>query len=581
MKKLIRLFTPAFFAFVCLCALSSPSATRAQTTAPAATASAAGTNAAGSFAITNARVVTVSGATLERGTVVVRDGLIEAVGENVRVPADARVFDGSGLTVYPGFFDAQTSLGIPSAPARAPGQPPTPAALTTQPPQQTVPLQSNSNFPNGLQPETLTLEQLRAGDAQFETQRFNGVTTALTVSRDGIFNGQSALINLSGETVSAMIVKAPVAQHVTFRTLTGGTYPTALMGTFSAVRQMLLDAQRLQQWQRDYAVNPRGMRRPDEDRSLEALFPVISGAMPVVFNANTEREIVRALDLAKEFKLKAMIAGGQEAWKVAGRLKEQNVPVLVSLNFPKRTTTASPEADPEDLETLRLRAEAPKNAARLAQAGVKFAFQSGNLTNYADFWPNAAKAVEGGLSKDAAVRAMTLGAAEIFGVETRLGSIETGKIANLVVARGDVFSKDKTITHVFVDGRLFEPKPPAAERRPGGGSGAGTPPASGAAVNVTGTWNVTIDVPGQAVPATFNFQQEGGRLTGNIQSSFFGSAQIRNGVVSGDSFTFDVTVAVGGQNLDVTISGKVSGTQINGTANSPQGPANFSGAKIP
>src|SRR5215213_8903177 len=338
MKKLILRFTLAIFAFGWLCALTAAAQT------------------SGSLAITNARIVTVSGAAIERGTIVIRDGLIESVGENSRVPADARVFDGTGLTVYPGFFDANTNLGLPQPPARQPGQ-----GQAQQPAQQQTP--SNSNYPNGLQPETTAMESLRAGEAQFETPRNNGITTVLTVSRDGIFNGQSAVVNLAGETVSTMVIKSPFAQHITFRTLQGGVYPTALMGTFSAIRQMLLDAQRLQEWQKNYAANPRGMKRSDTDKSLEALLPILNRSMPVVFNANTEREIVRALDLAKEFNLRAIISGGSEAWKVAGRLKEQNVPVLLSLNFPKRVAAASPEADPEDLDLLRLRAETPKGAA--------------------------------------------------------------------------------------------------------------------------------------------------------------------------------------------------------------------------
>jgi hypothetical protein len=231
------------------------------------------------------------------------------------------------LTVYPGFFDANTNLGLPPAPARPPGQTPQQQAQ-----QQAT---SNSNYPNGLQPETTALETLKAGDAQFETPRNNGFTTVLTVSRDGIFNGQSAVINLAGESVSTMVIKSPFAQHITFRTLPGGIYPTALMGTFSAIRQMLLDAQRLQEWQKNYSANPRGLKRPDSDKSLEALLPVLNRQMPIVFNANTEREIIRALDLAKEFNLRAIISGGNEAWKVADRLKAQNVPVLLSTPTPK------------------------------------------------------------------------------------------------------------------------------------------------------------------------------------------------------------------------------------------------------
>ncbi|HEX8735796.1 MAG TPA: amidohydrolase family protein [Pyrinomonadaceae bacterium] len=553
MRKLILRFTLAIFAFGSLCALAAPAQT------------------GGAFAITNARIVTVSGAAIERGTIVIRDGLIESVGENPRVPADARVFDGTGLTVYPGFFDANTNLGLPTPTPRPAGQGQQQQAQ--QPP-------SNSNYPNGLQPETTALESLRAGEAQFETPRNNGFTTVLTVSRDGIFNGQSAVINLAGETVSTMIIKSPFAQHITFRTLQGGAYPTALMGTFSAIRQMLLDAQRLQEWQKNYAANPRGMKRPDVDKSLEALLPVLNRQMPVVFNANTEREIVRALDLAKEFNLRAIISGGTEAWKVAGRLKEQNVPVLLSLNFPKRTAAASPDADAEDLDVLRLRAETPKGAARLAQTGVKFAFQSGGMQNIADFWTNANKAIENGLSKDAAIRAMTLGTAEILGVENRLGSIEQGKIANLTISRGDIFAKDKVITHVFVDGKLFEQKAADKKALPTGTTfnGGLTPTPK---LDITGAWNITVEIRGQSVPVTLNLKQEGEKLSGNVTSGFFAAAEIRNGAITGDSFSFDVTVSVGGQNIDVTLNGKVSGNQISGTATSAQEAKPFSGAKVP
>ena len=285
-----------------------------------------------SYAITNARIVTVSGPAVEKGTVVVRDGLIAAVGADAKVPADAQVFDGSGMTVYPGFVDALTSVGMQAAGPQTSPTPGGPAAAPASAP-------SNSNYPVGLRPEVVATDGLRSGEAQFESVRNAGFTTVVTVGRTGIFNGQSAIINLAGESVSGMILKAPFAEHVSFATVSG-QYPGSLLGTFSALRQMFLDAQRLQELQKMYAANPRGMKRPDKDASLEALFPLLDRQMPIVFNANREIEIVRALDFAKEFNLKAIIAGGQEAWKVVDRLKAQDVPVLLSLNFPKRTAAA-------------------------------------------------------------------------------------------------------------------------------------------------------------------------------------------------------------------------------------------------
>lgn len=516
------------------------------------------------FAITNARIVTVSGAAIERGTVVVRGGLIEAVGANLKAPADARIIDGSGLTVYPGLIDANTSLGLTATPTAPPqrGQG-TPTTATA----------SNSNYPNGLQPEEMAIDELKPGETQFETVRNAGFTTALVVSKEGLFNGQSAIINLAGDSVAEMTIRPTFAEHFTFTTLRTGQYPTSLMGTFSVFRQMLLDAQRLQILKQAYDKNPRGMKRPEADKSLEALILLLNRTMPIVFNANTEIEIVRAVDLAKEFNLNAIISGGQEAWKVADRLKAANIPVLLSLNFPKRTTTASPDADAESMMLLRLRAETPKTAAKLANAGVKFAFQSGGMTNIGDFATNANKAVENGLSKDAAIRAMTLSAAEIFGLDNRLGTIETGKIANLTVSRGDLLSKDKTITHVVIDGKLFEqkekPKTPTASAN----SGAN-------AASISGTYAITIEIPGQTTPATLIFNQQSEILTGTMQGEF-GTAPLKNGKATINGFSFSATVEFGGQTIDLDVSGKVAGNQISGTISTPQGAIPFSGTKNP
>ncbi len=526
------------------------------------------------YAITDARIVTVSNGTIERGTVVLRDGLIEAVGENVKVPADSTVIDGKGLTVYPGFFDTNTSFGIVARPSPSPSPSSTAPAVLFQ---QTVQQQpSASNYPVGLRPENDVVEQLRAGDNQFETQRNNGITTVVTVQREGIFNGRSAIINLAGDSVSAMVIKSPFAQHITFRTLSGGVYPTSLLGTFSALRQMFLDARRLQEWKRAYEANPKGMKRPEDDRSLEALFPLLDRKMPVVFNANTETEIIRALDLAREFNLKAIIAGGQEAWKVADRLKAQNVPVLLSLNFPKRTAVASEEADPESLETLRFRVEALRCAGRLEKSGVRFAFQSGGIQNYSDIWTGLNKAIENGLSKEGAIRALTLGAAEILGVDDRLGSIEPGKIANLVVVRGnDLFAKERAITHVFIDGRLFEIKPREEKRQ------VDQSVIADMTNLLSGTWNITIEAMGQTLQGMLSLTQQGNVLTGTLQTPFAGTSTIKEGRVNVDNFSFSLDVTIGGNQFEVTFNGKVVGNQISGSIQSQQGTFPFSGVRTP
>ena len=511
------------------------------------------------YAITNAKIVTMSGATIDRGTVVVRDGLIAAVGANTSVPADARTIDGTGLTVYPGVFDANTTLGIPR-PSPSPGggggggfQ----GLFGQSQPSATSP---NSSQLPGMQPEVLASDLIRPGGNEIESARNAGITTAQTAPRGNVFLGQSAIINLAGDSPQQMIVRSPVALYVGLQPLGGGQYPGSLMGVFSSVRQMLLDARRYREMNDIYERNPRGLKRPAPDKSLEALQPVIAGRMPIVMQADSEREIDRVLDLAKEFNVKMIVNGGREADRVTARLKAMNVPVLLSLNFPKRTTAASPEADPEPLRVLRERVEAPKTAGRLASAGVRFAFQSGGMGSIGDYFSNAGKAVDNGLSHDDAVRAMTSWSADVLGVSSQLGSIEVGKIANLTITRGDLLAKDRRVVHVFIDGKPVDLRPVTPS--PGGERGS----------NASGTWSLTVNLTGsgnekQELTATLNLRQETDRLTGSLAGQL-GSGAITNGSISaGDiSFTVPITLpAPASQTTDAIFTGTVSGNQMTGS----------------
>lgn len=527
------------------------------------------TSAIETYAITNARIVPVSGAPIERGTVVIRRGLITAVGAQVAAPADARVIDGTGLTIYPGLIDANTTLGIPQpSGATGAGERRTATAAAPAAPQlASAAFSPYATQPPGLQPETLAVDLIQPGGAQIEAARNAGITSALVAPRDGIWIGQSAFVNLAGETPQQMIVRSPVALHIGFTPFRGGQYPASLMGVFATLRQMLLDAGRLREANQIYARSPKGLRRPEQDRSLLALQPVLAREVPVIMHVNTEREITRALDLAQEFNLRVIISGGSESWKVTNRLRD--VPVLLSLNFPKRTTAAAPEADPDPLRVLRERAGAPKTAGRLAGARVRFAFQSGAMTNIGDYLPNAAKAIENGLSREEALRALTINAAEILGVADRLGTIEVGKIANLTVTRGDLFDGKAQITHVFIDGQPVDLKQAAAASASTIGGGV-----------ASGTWTLSVNLGEGDQAVTLILQQEGPALRGSIQG-VLGSAQIANASVQpGGDLRFTVPVTIGGQTTEATFTGTITGNQMRGTAQTVGGaPGTFTGTR--
>lgn len=505
----------------------------------------------GTYAITNARIVPVSAPTIERGTVVIRDGLIVAVGAAVTPPADARIIDGAGLSVYPGFIDALSHLGLPTRRQGQGGGGPQAAmifgAAQVQQQQQAA-RAPNSDHPVGLQPELRMIDILEFTGDVLEAPRGAGITSVLAAPREGIFMGQSAFINLSGESVQDMIVRSPVAMHVGFTPVRGQGYPGSLLGVFASLRQMLLDAQRYRDVQAAYARNPRGMRRPEVDNSLAALVPVLAKDVPVIMHANAQREIERALDLAAEFGLRAYIAGGEEAWKVADRLRRESVPVLATLNFPRPPQTTSEDADPEPLRVLQSRVDIPRNPGRLASAGVRVAFTSAGV-GMADFLNHVRKAAESGMSRDQALRALTLSPAELLGVADRVGSIETGKIANLTVVRGDLFDRSSRVAQVFVDGRQFTVRAPADA-----GTGAG----------ITGQWTITATFAEGDRAITLNLRQEGEQLRGSIQGAA-GSADISNGTIAGGELRFTVPVTLGQTTEEATFTGTVTGNAMRGT----------------
>jgi imidazolonepropionase-like amidohydrolase len=286
-----------------------------------------------------------------------------------------------------------------------------------------------------------------------------------------VIAGQSALVNVAapsdepqignvvGERRGLVLVRTPVALHVSFpqRPRAGGNaYPQSLMGVIAFVRQAFLDAQHYH----DTHQNG-GRALPVDDAALAAMQPAVEGRLPVAFEANEAREILRALKFAKELKLQPIVTGAREAPEVAADLKSQNVRVVYSLNYPQRPKTLAPDAD-EPLNTLRTRANAPNVPGALAKAGVTFAFESAGLTDAKDFVKNAAKAVNAGLAREAAIRALTIDAAAIAGVHDRLGSLEKGKVANLIVTDGDLFDERTKVTRVFVEGRPVSLDVPAA-----------------------------------------------------------------------------------------------------------------------
>jgi imidazolonepropionase-like amidohydrolase len=401
------------------------------------------------FAITHARVVPVSGAVIENGTVVVAKGLIQAVGTSVTIPPEAWTIDGKGLTVYPGLIDAGTSVGLGEESnsgdgAHGKGDSAYAAAIL------------GPEGRPGTSPWRTAADEIKTDDKRIESWRSAGFTTTLTVPDGGIFPGQASVLDLAGNRSGDYVVRVNATVPVSFKPVGGFFgFPDSLMGTIAYVRQINDDTTWYSQAEPAYQANPTKSERPAYDRTEVVLSEAAKRNEIVMLPANNSQQILRALRLADEWKIRAVLYGGQQGYDVADILAAKKMPLLVSLKWPERGKDADPDAE-QTLRTLRFRARAPSTPAALAKAGVKFGFYSDGLPSPTDILKNAKKAIDAGLSSDAALRAFTLDAADILGLSDRMGSIAPGKIANLVVTDGDIFDEKTKVKHVFVDGRWFQ-----------------------------------------------------------------------------------------------------------------------------
>ncbi|HEV8140751.1 MAG TPA: amidohydrolase family protein [Pyrinomonadaceae bacterium] len=387
------------------------------------------------YVIRNARIVTVSGAEIENGTVVISGGKIAAVGGSVSAPAGAKEIDGNGLTVYPGMIDLGTNMGLVEVPTGAPG---------------TVDAQELGD----MNPNVAAVWSVNPHSAHIAVTRVGGVTNALSLPSGGIISGQGTFLNLFGSSPREMALVPEAVLMVEFPRIGGGGFGFGGGGNISPeaitqrdrrieeLRKIFREAEAYGRAQDAYRKDPKSVQRPLTDLKLAALVPYARGERPVIFRAEREREIRAAIRFAEELKLKPIIIGASEGWKVATFLKEKNVPVILdgTLNLPLREDDA--------YDSLY------ENASKLQAAGVRFCISTGDSGAHVRDLPfNAGMAAAFGLPKAEALKSVTLYPAQILGVADRLGSIEPGKIANIVITDGDLLEARTNIRYLFINGR--------------------------------------------------------------------------------------------------------------------------------
>jgi hypothetical protein len=488
------------------------------------------------WAITGARIVVAPGEVIAEGTIVLRDGLIEAVGAAVPVPPDAVEIEASGGWVHAGFIDLHSLLGSapPEAAARSASAEPAPAGPVH-------PLER-------VHPETRARDGLRpfADDGRREMERFRalGFTTVLAAPRAGLLRGQSVALQLAAERpVSALILRDDVAQHAAFEHgRFGEPYPTSLMGAIAALRQTLLDARRHATWSERWRRDPRGLARPEFPAAFAALAPLLSGAQPLFVEVDDPHDALVAHRLGHEFGLNVVIDASGHEWELADRIAGTGRTLLLPLGFPDEPDVDDDhEALDVSLRTLRRHVEAPAAAARLHALGVPLALTTRGLSSTADFRRNLRRVVEAGLPEETALAALTTVPAALTGLARVIGTLEAGKLANVVVVDGSPFDERASVTHVFVDGTRHAIEKPD---RP-----AGDPHA---VVDPRGTWSVVFHLGPRDLEREWKVEGEPGRYRG-IAETQSGWVELESLRLQGNLLTAVLPAAGGRGRTEVTV----------------------------
>jgi imidazolonepropionase-like amidohydrolase len=389
-------------------------------------------------ALTGARVVVAPGRAVENATIVIRDGLVAEVGAGAQAPASARVWDVSGHTIYPGFIDAHADLGMDDAPEEGDVGP--------------------THWNPQVRAYFSTATDLQDDPERRAALRSLGFGTALAVPRLGIFRGQAAVVDLGDGQVRERIVRPDLVQSVAFGRSPelGGLYPSSPMGAIALMRQTLLDADWYRRAWAAYEESGRAFLPPETSEALAALEAAASGRQPMLFEATREEEHLRVRALAGEFPIVPWVRGSGHEYLLLDVLAGSEVPLIVPIAFPDAPEVGTPEeALDASLAELRHWYLAPENPARLAAAGVDFAITADGLASDDDFLENLRAAVARGLERDVALAALTTVPAGLLGIDRTHGTVERGKVANLVVVEGDLFDDEGVIRDVWVEGERY------------------------------------------------------------------------------------------------------------------------------
>lgn len=509
----------------------------------------------GTYVIKNVNIIQGPGRKIDMGAILIKNGIIMSVGKTVAIPPDARIIEADSMYVYSGFIDGLSHTGVPKpkdedkAPkVKDPGNPPNDVA--------------------GIEPQVDVRNLLKPDDKSIDEWRRLGFTTAQVVPYGKMLPGKSAIILLAGKNADELVYHE---EKALFSQLEGAprVYPNTVIGVMAKYRELYRQAQQAEAYQARYSQDASGMERPKSDRVLEAFYPVVDKQMPVVFKAEKVLDIQRVLVLQKDLGFNLILAEIKEGWDITDKLKASGAKLFLSMDLPAMeekkeadsTKTDEPAKKSElDIEREHLQARKDEmikkfytQPALFKSKGIDFGFSTMEAKSK-DFKANLQKLIENGLTEDAALASLTTIPAQQLGLSAAMGSIDNGKMANLVVSDKPYFSKESKVKYVFVDGRMFEYKDQPAKKGEKGSAKA------------EGTWSYSVETPDGEDTGELTINGESGNYTGTITRSSTGeSYELYHVVLDGNNLSFSFDALINGDTVTIGVNVVIEGDSFEGT----------------
>ncbi|WP_436515959.1 amidohydrolase family protein [Ekhidna sp. To15] len=509
------------------------------------------------YVIKNATIVQAPGKIIPNGSILIENGIIKAVGSSISIPSDAWIVDADSMFVYAGFISGLSNIGVKKAEESDEKDD---RKLTGNPTDKRA----------GITPGNSVREMLKVDDKSVADFRKLGFTASHSVPHDGMLPGMGAIVLLGGASDQDMLIKDQASMYSQLAGA-GGVYPNTIIGVMAKYRDLYRKASQAKDYQNKYSSGPNGMERPAPNSTLEALYPVVSKQMTVAFKAESVKDLMRVIALQRDLGFKMMLGEVKQGWDAIPVVKSTGAPVFLSLDLPEWKEEEAKEGEEKDekkeLTEMELEEKALKErqntmiknyytqAGKFSSSGVKFGFSTMDVKSK-DFRTNLLKVIENGLSQDKALAALTTEPANILGLSSMMGTIENGKMANLVVSDTAYFTKDANVRYVFVDGMKYEFEAKKKKKKKSSDSEG---------VDAAGVWNYTTETPQGNGSGVITIKGTPGDYNGTISVSYNGSTnEIEDFTVDGNNVSFSFKLNMG-EEITVDISMDIDGDMFEGT----------------